>query len=807
MLVPLKWLKELVDYDLTAQELADMLTMSGLEVEGVVERFSNLDKVVAAKVLGVEPHPNADKLHLAQVDAGGEPVTIVCGAPNMREGMLSALALPGAVLGEGMEVKPVKIRGVQSHGMLCSERELGFSDDHSGIMDFSEGLTPGQNLVDALNLETQVLDISITPNRGDALCMLGVAREVAALLSLEVKEPEISYSTAGAPISERAQITVSDPDLCSRYAATMVHGIQIGPSPRWMTDRLAACGVRAINNIVDVTNYVMMERGQPLHAFDFANMAGGKVDVRRAGEIKKFTTLDNQEREMEHNMLMIWDGEKPVGLAGVMGGLNSEVKDHTTEVLIEAAFFNPISIRRTAKTLGLHSEASYRFERTVNLEGCMLAAKRAAQLMAQLSGGQVAPGELDIYPRPYIAPKLPLSVQNTAEFLGIRLSKDQTMRYLTRLGLSVEEKENGDSLLVEIPAFRPDLERPVDLTEEVARMVGYDRIPVVMPLAPISAKPRAWNQKIRDRARDLMSAQGFDEAINYSFAHEKDVDYMRLKADDPRRRVVGLLNPLSEDQAVLRTSLLPGMMLATRRNLGHRIEQLAIFEVGKVFISQGEKLPSEPSRLAAVISGLAEPVSWWAGERPATLAQIKGALNYLFAGLGLPRPVCEATGPVPPYLVPDVWGRVTLDGETIGEIGLINTDCAQAYDIDRAVYYMDLDFDRMVELAPKGRRFEHLPRFPEVQRDAAIVLDDAVGAGDLLDAAWALAGDKTKKWLVSVELFDLYRGKPLSKGQKSLGLRFTYRDNERTLTEKEIMPLHDKLVEGLLEKFRGTLRQ
>ena len=769
--------------------------------------FSHLDKVVAAKVLAVEPHPDADKLRLAKVDAGGEPVTVVCGAPNLRAGMISALAQPGAVLGEGMEIKPVKIRGVQSHGMLCSERELGFSEDHSGIMDFAEDLTPGQDLTQALDLETRVLDISITPNRGDALSMLGVAREVAALLGLELKEPEISYTTGGAPIEERAQITISDPDLCSRYAATFVHGIKIGPSPRWITDRLNACGVRAINNIVDVTNYVMMERGQPLHAFDFAGLAGGKVDVRRADEIKKFTTLDNQERNMDPDMLMIWDGEKPVGLAGVMGGLNSEVEDHTTEVLIEAAYFNPLSIRRTAKILGLHSEASYRFERTINLEGCMLAAKRAAQLMAQLSGGQVAPGELDIYPRPYQAPNLPLSVKKTAEYLGIRLSKDQAVRQLSRLGLKVEEQDDGDSLMVEVPGFRPDLERSVDLTEEVARMVGYDRIPVVMPLAPISAKSRAWNQKVRSKVRDLMTAQGYDEAINYSFAHEKDVDHMKLKADDPRRRVVGLMNPLSEEQAVLRTSLMPGLMLSTRRNLGHRLEQVAMFEVGKVFTSRGEKLPNEPTRVAAVLCGLAEPVSWWAGERPATLAQVKGAVDYLFQGLGLPRPSCESANQAPPYLVPEVWAQVKLNGEALGELGMITPQVAQAYDIDRAVYYMDLDFDRLVELAPKGRRFKHLPRFPEVQRDAAIVVDDAVGAGELISGSWALAGDEIKKWLISVELFDLYRGKPLAKGQKSLGLRFTYRDNERTLTEKEIIPLHEKLVGGLLQRFQGSLRQ
>jgi phenylalanyl-tRNA synthetase beta chain len=419
MLVPLKWLKEFVDYDVPAQELADRLTMFGLEVEGVIERCAGLDKVIVAKVLGVEPHPDADKLRLARVDTGSEELTIVCGAPNLHEGMKSPLAMVGARLGEDFKVKKAKIRGVESKGMLCSERELGFSDDHSGIMDLDADAPIGQSIIDYFNLETQVLEIGITPNRGDALSILGVARDVAAMLGVVHQDPEIKLEATGKDINQQAGITISDPDLCKRYAARMVNGITIKPSPVWMKDRLMAAGQRPINNIVDVTNYVMLERGQPLHAFDFDGVAGGKIDVRRANEVEKFTTLDNQERRLKKDMLMIWDAEKPVGLAGVMGGLNSEVEDHTKHVLIEAAFFDPISIRRTAKALGLNSEASYRFERTVDLGGCMKAAERAAELMAQLSGATIAKGSIDIYPEPYVPYKLPLSVKYVNQYLGL----------------------------------------------------------------------------------------------------------------------------------------------------------------------------------------------------------------------------------------------------------------------------------------------------------------------------------------------------------------------------------------------------
>ncbi len=808
MLVPLKWLREFIDHGLSPEELARVLTMAGLEADGVEERFPWAGKVVTARVLEVEPHPNADKLRLARVDTGSGQEVIVCGAPNLRQGMVSALALVGAVLGEGMEVKAAKIRGVESRGMLCSERELGLSDDHSGIMALEQDLAPGLDLVEALGLEDKVLELSITPNRGDALSILGIARDLAAATGRPLTLPPVEVEEHQPPIEQDASITVDDPQACPRYVGRLVRGVRIAPSPLWMRDRLLAAGIRPINNVVDVTNYVLMERGQPLHAFDFANLAGGRIQVRTAREGERFTTLDGQERTLEPGMLLICDGERPVALAGVMGGLNSEIEDHTQQVLIESAFFDPVSIRRTSKRLGLSTEASYRFERGVDREGCALAADRAAQLMAQLAGGQVAAGVIDVYPRPYQAPKLPLSVKRTARFLGIELSREQVVEPLQRLGLAVSDGPDPDQLLVEPPAARTDLERPVDLTEEVARLVGFDNIPAKLPRAPLAAKPRAWNQVVRERCRDLMAGLGFDEAINLSFAHPRFVERLRLTEGDPRCRVVKLLNPLSEDQSVLRTTLLPGLLTACRRNQAFSVPDVALFEVGKVFWHrEGEKLPQEPSRLGGVLSGLAAPVSWWTGEQAVSLAHARGAVEYLLEGLGIKDISFPVPEDMPPYFEPGICCQVRQGERLLGELGKVHPKVAGAYDLDAPVYAFELDFDLVVELAPKGKSYTPLPRYPAVVRDVAIVVDEAVGAGDMLAAARQPRHKKARKWLAAVELFDLYRGKPLAKGQKSLAFRFYYRSPQRTLTEDEVRPAHQAVVEELLERFKGTLRQ
>ena len=807
MLIPCKWLREFVAHDLSAQEVSELLTMTGLEVDAVVQRHQGLGPVVIAQVTQVEPHPNADKLRLATVEHGGEPLTVVCGAPNVRPGMFSVLARQGAELPGGFKVGKAKIRGVESRGMLCSARELGIGDDHSGILDLPGPLTPGVGVVEALNLEDQVLEISVTPNRGDALSVLGVARDLAAALGLPITMPRIEFEEYDPPMDAQASVTLVDPQGCPRYAARLVNRITIAPSPLWMMDRVQAAGMRPINNVVDVTNYVLMELGQPLHAFDFTNLEGRRIVVRQAEEGETFVTLDGQERKLSAGMLLICDGKRPVALAGIMGGLNSEVEPTTNQVLIEAAFFDPLLTRRTSKRLGLSTEASFRFERAIDQDGCATAADRAAQLMAELAGGQVARGIIDAYPTPRQPRVLPLSVKRTAAYLGLPLTREQVVTPLVNLGLTVEQGPDDDSLLVTPTAARTDLERPVDLTEEVARVHGYDNIPAKMPVVAMDSSPRARRQVLRNRARDLMAAQGFDEVINLSYAHPAWVDMLSLPQDDPRRRVVKLMNPLSEDQSVLRTSLLPGLFSVARHNLSHRVERVAIFEVGNCFwLREGEKLPQEPARLAGVLCGLADTVAWWAGERPVSLAHGRGAVEYLVSGLGFTEIEFAPLEPTPPYLEPGTACVLLLDGRPAGETGCLAPKVAHAFDLEKEAIFFDLDFDLLVEQAPQRRGYTPLPRYPEVIYDVALVVDNQVGAGGILAEARAFDQAGAQRWLTQVELFDLYRGKPLDKDQKSLGLRFTYRDLERTLTEEEVLPVHQALVEHLLERFAAKLR-
>lgn len=802
MLVPLRWLRQFVKYDMADGDLADLLSLTGLEVDGVEPRNQGLDMVVAAKIIAVDDHPDADRLHLVTVEYGAdEPRTVVCGAPGVEPGQVVPLALEGAKLGD-MTIKKAKIRGVESRGMLCSERDLGLSDDHGGLMALPADAPLGGNMIDLFDLETAVMEISITPNRGDALSMLGVATEVGALLGLPVTVPDYETADDGKKTEEYIKVRIDDPESCPRYVAKAVDGIKIGPSPLWIRDRLQACGVRPINNIVDVTNYVMMELGQPLHAFDYSQLGGSEIIVRQAAEGEKFTTLDNQERALEQGMLLICDAERPVALAGVMGGLNSEIEENSTCVLIEAAFFNPTSIRRTAKRLNMSSESSYRFERGINREGCLRAAKRAAKLMSELAGGKVSVGAVDEYPLPYEAPRLELSVSRTAAFLGTELDMDSTVKPLEALGLKVE-RIDGDLIAAWPPATRTDLERPVDLTEEIARLIGYDKFPSTLPKGTIAAKPRARDQVIRERVRDIMTAQGLDEAINYSFGHPEWNGKLRLSEGDPRCKVVNLANPLSEDLSQLRTCLLPGLLSCVRRNLGHRVQDVSLFEVGTVFIARGDNpQPHEPSRLGAVISGLAQPVSWFSGEAEVSLAHIRGVVEYLLDGLGIKDVSFNQDGEPEPYMDPEQWLRVFAGEKFVGELGLVSKAVCADFEIKRPVYYLDLDQDLLVQITPDRASFRHLPRFPEVMRDVALVVDDSVAAGDVM----ALAREKGGKLLRSIDLFDIYKGKPLPKGSKSVGLRLAYRADDRTLTEDEVVPDFDAMVKALLSEFQGELR-
>ena len=546
MKVSLNWLKDYVEIRMEIKELINLLTMAGLEVGQAISTGEGFDKIVVAEISSIRKHPNADRLSLVEVKSGKEKFSIVCGATNIREGQKVPFALIGARLPDGVEIKRSKIRGEASEGMLCSEIELGLGRDATGIMILPAELSSGVNFGEALGLKDTILDISITPNRPDCLCIIGVAREIAALTHQRVKYPTLLPSDKREEIHQKTSVTLLDPDLCPRYVARMIEGVKIGPSPNWMKNRLEKVGVRSINNVVDVTNFVMMEYGQPLHAFDFELLEEGRIVVRRAQEGEGFVTLDGVKRILDGEMLMICDGVKPVAIAGVMGGLNSEIKEDTKIVLLESAYFNPMGNRRTSKELGLETEAAYRFGRGIDYGGCVAAANRAAQLIQESAGGRVIEGVVDAYPSPIRPRLIRLRVRKIHQILGTEISTKQARIYLEDLELNVRD-EDKDILIVTPPSFRGDLEREIDLIEEIVRMDGYEKIPLTLPKGPPSPEERSREFFLERKAIEILLQHGYYEVVTYSFTSPISWDFIGLYPEDPRRKCLQILNPLTED--------------------------------------------------------------------------------------------------------------------------------------------------------------------------------------------------------------------------------------------------------------------
>jgi len=628
MKVSLSWLKDYIDIQMDAADLADALTMAGLEVESVSNRYAYLQTVFVGRVAEVRPHPNADKLTICRVETGDRSRTVVCGAPNVSEGMRAPVALPGTVLPDGTRLEKSVIRGEKSDGMLCSEMELGLGIDSSGIMALDPSLKVGDHLAEALGLEDTVFELDLTPNRPDCLSVIGIAREIAAIQNTPLKYPDYSVTDKKDMISTLTSVTIEAPDHCPRYSARLVENIVVKPSPFWMQDRLLSVGLRPINNIVDITNYVLMETGQPLHAFDFDQLAQNRIVVKTAADGDRFVTLDQKERQLNSRMLMICDGEKQVAVGGVMGGLNSEIEDTTRRVLIEGAYFNPVSIRKTSKTLGLSTDASHRFERGVDPEGTDRAVNRAAKLMVEFGEGTLIEGIIDEYPRPRKIKSVSLSTGRTHRLLGIHPDGREIKKLLESIEFKVEKitSANGDQQLIVVPpSFRVDITRPEDLMEEVARLAGYNNIPITFPAMPSEARPPNRRLELRNRLKNLMAGFGFTEVITYSFVAEASCDRLRLKAEDPRRNLIHILNPLSEDQAVMRTSLATGLIETAVYNTAQQVKNLKLFEIGKIFIkTESQELPWEPEFLAALWTGSRHNSSWHGREIPCDFYDIKG---------------------------------------------------------------------------------------------------------------------------------------------------------------------------------------
>ncbi|NWF94166.1 MAG: phenylalanine--tRNA ligase subunit beta [Syntrophaceae bacterium] len=802
MKVSLSWLRDYVDIQMGVKELIELLTMGGLEVEQAVSAGEGFEKIVVAEIDSIRAHPNADRLSLVQVRTGRERFSIVCGATNISEGQKVPLALVGARLPNGLEIKRSRIRGETSEGMLCSEAELGLGSDATGIMILPSDLPLGADLGEALGLKDTVLDISVTPNRPDCLCIIGVAREIAALTHQRMRYPHLRLTEEGQEIHQKTSVTILDPDLCPRYVARMVEGVKIGPSPLWMKNRLEKVGIRSINNVVDVTNFVMMEYGQPLHAFDFNLLEEGRIVVRRAQKGEVFVTLDGVKRILDEEMLMICDGVKPVAIAGVMGGLNSEIKEETQTVLLESAYFNPIGNRRTSKRLGLETEAAYRFGRGVDYGGCVSAANRAAQLIQEVAGGRVVEGVIDAYPSPLQPIPIRLSVRKVSQILGTEISGEEIKTYLRDLELNVRD-EGEDILSVTPPSFRGDLEREIDLIEEVARIHGYEKVPLTLPKGPPSSEERNRVFLLERKAMEVLVHHGYHEVITYSFTSPACLDSVGLNSDGERRRHLRILNPLTEEMSVMRTSLIPGLLETARYNLSRKNQNLRIFELKKVFFPvEGERLPREVKYLAGLGMGLSRDPHWAFSQRAIDFYDVKGCVEDLLEALRIKDGRFERAEDVP-YLHPGKASRIRCGKEVLGVLGEVHPQVLGRYEIHGKAYLFEIDFERMVKRAGEEKRFRPLPRFPAVYRDLSLVVDESLEVEKVAEAIWSLH----LPFIDEVNLFDVYQGTPIPEGKKGVSYRIRYQANDRTLTDEEVNRDHEKVISRLREIFQVELRQ
>jgi phenylalanyl-tRNA synthetase beta chain len=800
MRVSLNWLKEFVEIEQAPAEVAELLTMAGLEVEGLEQKAQNLDNVKVSKILDIKPHPQADRLSICQLDAGNERASVVCGATNINKGDCVPLAPPGTTLPDGMLIKESTIRGELSQGMLLAEDEMGLTDDHTGIMILPDNLTPGQSLTEAMDLEDWILDITLTPNRIDCASILGIAREIGALIRKKTTLPEVHFEESDTAIDDLAEVTVLDPNGCPRYTAGLVDQVKIGPSPFWMRYRLHVSGIRSINNVVDITNYVLMEFGQPLHAFDYHRLEGRKIVVKRAEQGQIFTTLDDQTWYLDDQTLMICDGKEPVALAGIMGGLNSEITENTTTVLIESAYFNPAMIRRSSKKLPLSTEASYRFERGIDIEGTDLALKRSLELIKQLAGGNIARGIIDCYPKPWSSPQITLRADRANKILGTTIDIKTMTEHLSYLRMAVK-KVDQNRIEVSPPPFRVDITREADLIEEIARLTGYDNIPVTLP--PIRPMEEDTTEFVlRDRIKNMLVGMGFTEIITYSFISPKSADILRAEKNSNLRSFVKLLNPLSQDQSVMRTSLIPGLVSTVRLNSLRGQNDLRIFEWGKIYIKGEEELPQEKQVLAVLITGMGSSQEWYQERREADFFDIKGVTENILEELGVEKAEYQGNNPKEGF-DSNEYARIFSSGFEIGGIGKVSRDVMDGYELEKKAYIVEIYIETLLPLISWAIKFKPLAKFPSVRRDISIILNRSIESAMLINIVKEIGKDLVE----SVDIFDVYQSKQIASQEKAIALRISYRSNKRTLTDDEVNTIHEEVIEEIRRQTGGRLRE
>jgi len=794
MKAPISWLKEYVDIDIPVTELAHKLTMAGAEV-GAVETAGGWDNIFVAEVLTVEPHPNADKLTLVTVDVKTERFTVVCGAPNVACGQRIAFARTGAELvdpatGKKSKLKKAKIRGVESQGMVCSECELGISQSHKGILVLPSDAPIGTPLDSYLG--DAILDVETTANRPDLLSVIGIAREVAAITGKSMKLPSLDYKEAEMPIESKAAVEIADADLCPRYCASLVTDIKVGPSPAWMQQRLTACGMRPINNVVDVTNYVMLEFGQPLHAFNFEKLAKGKIIVKRARGGDYMSTLDDVKHELTNDTLMINDGAGPVAVAGVMGGANSEVSDATTNVLLESANFNPASIRRTSARFKLRSEASLRFEKGLSPELPLHALRRATQLLAQLGGGVIAKSIIDVYPGRRPPHKIDLKLSKVERVLGVKIPIENVTKVLTSLGFECN-KVKPDELSVTVPYWRTDVRLAEDVIEEIARIIGYDNLPTTLPSGALPHHVPDPMRTLRRDVADILAGCGMQEIIAYSLTSLE-----ALKRFDREAKPLRLANPITPEQEYMRTSLRPGLLSTLASNLKHETDGIRLFEASRVYIPKKNDLPHELEMLAGIMCGPRHKRSWHGDGGAMDFFDAKGIVETLMERLGIDA---EYTSSTDKTLVPARQAAIVVNKKSIGILGELHPRLAEQYDIDpQTICLFEIDMEKLLAATSSERKFRALPRFPAVLRDIAIILDVETPSQKVID----IIGKSPLA--ARVTLFDVYTGKQVPQGKKSLALSISYQSPDRTLTDEEVDKAQGKILERLTKELGATLR-
>lgn len=800
MNTPMSWLKVYVpDLKAPVEEFVDAITLSGSHVEGYEKKDKNLEKIVVGKIEKIEKHPDADKLIICQVNIGEDaPLQIVTGAPNVKEGDLVPTVLDGGKVAgghdggplpeNGIKIKKGKLRGVESYGMMCAIEELGANRElypeapENGVYVFPEesGVKPGDDAIEALGLHDAVVEYEITSNRVDCFSMIGMAREAAATYGLPFHPPIVPGTVKGGDVTNYASVEVEATDLCPRYCARVVKNIKIGPSPKWMRERLASQGIRSINNLVDITNYVMEEYGQPMHAYDLDTIADHKIIVKRAKDGDKFVTLDGQERNLDSNVLMICDGEKEIGIAGIMGGENSMVTDHISTLLFEAACFDGTNIRLSSKRIGMRTDASAKFEKGLDPNLALEAINRACQLIEELGCGEVVEGVIDIYPDPVEPWKLPFEPAKMNHLLGMEIPEELMLRYFERLGLSYDMNTNE----LTIPTFRQDLHCMADLAEEVARLYGYDKLPATLPRGEATVGKKQFHMLVEDVARDVCENNGFSGGMTYSFESPKVYDKLLIPQDSDIRKAIVISNPLGEDFSIMRTISLNGMITSLATNFNRRNKDARLYEIGNIYLPKQLPLTELPEERKMLTLGMYGQCDFF---------NMKGVLEELFEKLGLHHAFTYNPKGGYPFLHPGRQAAIQNGEDVIGYIGQLHPEVVDNYNMKGEVYVAVVDLPKLTALASFDRKYEGIAKFPASTRDLSMVMSKDIFVGQVEEVIKKYGGNLLENY----ELFDVYEGEQVGRGKKSVAYTMTFRAKDRNLEASEVNAITDKIIAGL----------